>query len=85
MVLKCGLKADSNNGYFSEFSVYEGRTESALTSQNTRHVFVKDSRKTIFSHDFQIFTNSQIFGAVITIELVDSLDIYTLLITRIRL
>ena len=37
--IKCGFKvwvrADSHNGYFSEFPVYEGRSESALRSQDT--------------------------------------------------
>ena len=32
---KVWVRADSHNGYFSEFSVYEGRSESALRSQDT--------------------------------------------------
>ena len=32
---KVWVRADSHNGYFSEFSVYEGRSESALTLQDT--------------------------------------------------
>ena len=36
--IKCGLKvwvrADSHHGYFSEFSVYEGQSESAASSQD---------------------------------------------------
>ena len=49
MVLKCGLKADSNNGYFSEFSVYEGRTESALTSQNTHDMCLSKTQERLSS------------------------------------
>ena len=32
---KVWVRADSHNGYFSEFSIYEGRSESALISQDT--------------------------------------------------